>query len=458
MEIIHMAIRIPGITVRIVNDTGIIVPPLFQRFPVDIGEGDPYRLVSNSQITRGAGSSDTLPSVMTVNEIVSVGDLPGIASYVAGTDYSLIGNTVNWSGAAQQPTAGDAYYVSFTETRPASAYIPMLYLDENLIYEDHGNSIRTDGSINDISVAGSLGLNVGAGGVIIAQLDLRDATDPNNPTNKELEDAFIAMRNELDKITDYKLFLVPLSSGKLNTTSAANIFFNHAVLCSQPEKKQERTVIAALEKDVTYQNAATYAQTYGHERMVVPSVPDTTVHVTGFTGDFDMRFYNAVLAGKLCSVPIGREISDEILPNISFDDNYTPNELNYLVQRGVSPGKISGEVARNVMAITTDPTSALTESLGVQDIADYTKKIWREGLWAVYKNAPITKLLPGMMTSSSKGLLAYQVAQGTIAEYRAVSVAQDKTEPRKMNASAKIKPAFGMQWMDITFTFVLSFG
>jgi hypothetical protein len=452
-----MAIRVPGIIVRIVNDTGIIAPPIFERYPVIIGEGDPYRLIENSQITRGTGAGDALPTVTTVNEIVSVGDLPGIAGYVAGTDYSLVGNTVNWTGAASEPTAGDSYYVTFTENRPSSAYVPMLYLDENLIYADHGNSTRTDGSINDASVGGSLALNAGANGVIIAQLDLSAAVDPDNPTNTELENAFIAMRDALDKITDYKLFLIPMSSGTLNTTSAANIFFNHAVIASQPENKQERTVVAALPMGTGYQAVAAFAQSYAHERMVVPAVPDTTVQVVGFTGDYDMRFYNCTLTGKLCSVPIGREISDEILPNILFEDNYTPNELNYLVQRGVSPGKIRGEVVRNVMAITTDTTNALTEALGVQDTKDYVKKYWREGLWAVFKNAPINSTLIGQLRTSSIGILSYLTTQNTIADYRDVTVAQDATEPRRVNVTGKIQPAFGLQWMDVTFTFVLSF-
>jgi hypothetical protein len=265
------------------------------------------------------------------------------------------------------------------------------------------------------------------------------------------------MRDSLEKITGYKLFLIPMSSGTLNTTTAANIFFNHAVLASEPENKQERTVVAALPMGTGYQDAATFAMSYAHERMVVPAVPDATVQVVGFTGNHDMRFYNAVLAGKLCSVPIGREISDEILPNILFEDNYTPGELQYLVQRGVSPGKISGEVVRNVMAITTDTTNALTESLGVQDVKDYVKKYWREGLWNIYKNAPITPTLPGQLTSASNTILGGLVSRDIIENYKSIAVAQDITEPRKLNISGKIKPAFGLQWMDVTFTFVLSF-
>jgi hypothetical protein len=191
--------------------------------------------------------------------------------------------------------------------------------------------------------------------------------------------------------------------------------------------------------------------------MIVPSVPDTTCQVLGYDGDYDMRFYNASIVGKFCSVPIGINISDEIIPNILFEDNYTPSEANYLVARGVSPAKIKGEVVRNIMFITTDTTSALTEDAGVQEVKDYVKKYWREGLWNLYRNKPITDILLANIRTSSVSMLEYLISQTIIAEYKSLAVTQDTTEPRKVNVSGKIKPAYGLQWMDVTFTFVLSF-
>jgi len=454
-----MALRVPGAIVTITNDTGIIAAPLFERFPVIIGQGDPFRIVRNQEVVRSSGVVDQLRSVTTINEIVSVGDLPNIANYTAVTDYVLAaGNTISWNGASDSPTLGETYYVTFTESRPASAYDPMLYYDENLIYANHGEGWRTNGNINDVSVGGSLALNAGANGVIIAQLDLSALTDPDTPSLADLETAFIAVRNKLDEITDYKLFLIPMSSGTLATTTAASIFFNHAVLASQPENKQERTVLAALGSGTTYQQFATYAQAYAHERMSVPAIPDATVSVVGYAGStYDMRFYNAALSGLICSRGIGIEVSGEIVPGITFERNYTPKELKYLVQRGVSPANIRGEVVRNVLAITTDTTNALTESLGVQDVKDYVKKYWREALFAAYKNRRINRNLLAQIRSSSINILEQLIADEIIADQRAVSVSQDISEPRKVNIYGKIQPGYGLQWMDVNFVFVLSF-
>jgi hypothetical protein len=453
-----MALRIPGVLVRIINDTGIIAPPLFERYPVIIGEGDPYRLIEDMELTRTIGSVDPIPSTTTVNSIVSAGDLPGIASYIDGTDYTLSSsNRISWLPGGSSPTVGDNYYLSWTETRPTSAYTPTLYFDANLIYQDHGSGVRTNGDINDVSVGGALALDAGSAGVIIAQIDLSSATDPDTPTASELEAAFIATRNQLNQITDYKLFLIPMSSGTINTTTAAAIFFNHAVIASQPENKQERTVIAALPIGTTYTAAATYAQGYAHERMVVPYLKNATVTVTGYSGTYDTRFYNAALAGVLCAVPIARTIADEIIPGITFTDNLIPAEQKYLVQRGVSPAKIRGEVVRNVMAITTDTTNALTEDLGVQDTKDYVKKYWREGLWNNFRNAPINNALLGTMTTASLGIMRDLQDRNIIAAFSNISVRQDTSEPRKINITGKVQPAYGTTWIDVTFTFVLTF-
>jgi hypothetical protein len=112
---------------------------------------------------------------------------------------------------------------------------------------------------------------------------------------------------------------------------------------------------------------------------------------------------------------------------------------------------------RNVAAITTDTTNALTEDLGVQDCKDYVRKYWREGLWNNFKNAPINAALIGMMTNASTAMLRYLQDQAIISAFASVSVRQDSVEPRKLNITGKIQPAYGLQFIDVTFTFVLTF-
>lgn len=455
-------LQLPGIIVRVLNDTGIVAPPAYERYPVIVGAGDPYKEILTYPIEHGAGLTDVLPTLTNVNQIVAVYRYGNFntpyASWVG--EYSLAGNTIDWTGATAEPTVGETYYVTYTESRAASSYEPILYFDENLIYEDHGSNTRLDGSINDVSVGASLALQAGARGVIVLQLDLA-----YSPTLSQIQNAFTNAVDKLETITDFKLFLVPMSSGTLNTTTAADILFNHATLASLPENKQERTVVASLPSGTSYTDAATFAQAYAHERMVVPFPYAGQSKVTGVSNlsatilgtTYDSRFYSAAIAGKLCSADIGINISDEIIPNILVTGNYKPAVQTYLVQRGVGPAKIRGTVVRNVYIGTTDVTNALTEDLGVQDTKDYVKKYWREGLWPLFRNKPINSALLSSIDSASRSILDSLVDRSIIDQYKGVTITQDRLEPRKVLITGKIKPAFSLQFIDVTFTFVLSF-
>jgi hypothetical protein len=452
-----MAERVPGIIVRVVNDTGIVAPPLFQRYPIFIGCGDPYNLVQNAKMTRGLGSTDLLPSVNTVHTIVSVGDLPGIAKYVDMVDYELVGGTNNilWLGA-NKPVSGNQYYATYTETRSPSAYQPILYFDDNLVYTDHGGKLRIDGSVNDVSYAAYLAFTNGSKGVMVLQLPEAAWADKYNPTVAELETAFVNSVTLLETIMGYKLFLIGMSSGTLLTVPAGQILFNHAVLASQPENKQERTVIMPMPADTPYQDYAAEAQAFSNNRMVIPAIPSVE-QLTGVTGNFDDRYYCAGLAGLLCSGAIGDTFHGEIVAGITFNDNFRQAELDYLVQNGVSPAQSQNGIIRNVMALTTDVTNALTEDLGVQDISDYVKKYWREGLWNLYRNKPINSSLLAAISGSSITMMEYLVSTNVLSNFDPnIVVSQDPVEPRKILVYGRVMPAFRTAWMDISFTFVLS--
>ena len=451
-----MALRVPGVIVDIVNQAGAIATPTYVRYPVIIGVGD-SNLSITTRIQHGSTDNDVIPVTTEFQEFTSVTTI-NHEDYTASYTYDSQTVSIFWeTQSGTYPKENDRYVVSFTETVSASAYTPTLIFDQNTLYSEFGGTTRTDGSLNELVAGAWLSLQAGAPGVIVLQLDLRDAIDPLYPTNAELEQAFNDAVTKLEEITDYKLFLVPLSSGTLDSTTAADIMFNHAIQASLPENKQERTVVAALPKGTSVVDIATYAQGYANERMVVPATKNTStkINVSGFaTNTYDTRFYNCAMIGVQCSVGVGINISDGIVPNITLDSNFTPNELNYLVQRGISPAKSKNGVVRNVLAITTDTTGALTEDLGVQDVKDYVKRTWREGLWADYRNAPITNSLPGEVANTCKSMLDSMLRDSIIADYTTPLVQQDQTEPRKLNIRGRIKPAFGVQWMDVEFVFV----
>ncbi|MFA5132670.1 MAG: DUF4815 domain-containing protein [Candidatus Paceibacterota bacterium] len=453
-----MAERVPGVITTITDDTGRIVPPTFRRYVTIIGVGDAYKLIQNRRMVRGAGTNDAIPTVTQVNTIVSVGDLPGISKYIDGADYQLSGDEVEWLAGGDEPGAGDAYYLTFTETRPASAYQPILYFNDNLAIANHGNVLMTTGQINDVTKGVQLALENGGKGVIALQLDLRAAVNPNAPTGQELENAFLACIDKLERITDAKLLMVGMSSGVMQTVTAANILYSHAILASQPERKQWRTVMMAMPAGTSYLEFVAAQAAYANSRMVVPAIP-TNLSMPGLLGTYDSRYYCAALAGKLLSGGVGDTYYDEIISGITFGDsyNYTPDELEYLVQHSVSPAKSLSGVVRNVAAFTTDGTSALTEDLGVQDIKDYTAYAWNKKLWEVFRNKRSAIGLAGEIKSASENFLDTFIDKGTIANHRNVAAYQDITEPRKYRVTGQILPVFGVGWMDVDFVFFMSF-
>jgi hypothetical protein len=105
-----MAERVPGVIVRIVDDAGLVAPPAVQRYPTYVGTGDPYKLISDVRIVRSLGSVDDIPCITTINEFITVGDLPGIAAYTDSIDYTLGpgDNQITWLPGGDRPQIGRA--------------------------------------------------------------------------------------------------------------------------------------------------------------------------------------------------------------------------------------------------------------------------------------------------------------------------------------------------------------
>jgi len=452
-----MADRLPGVIVKITAETGVVVPRTYERFPVIIGQGETELLIENEAVLHtGVGSADVLQRTP-VHRVISIGDIPNQSKYTSPHDYSLVGNTIDWSASGDEPSSGSIYYVSYTTEVPATAYTPTLYFDENLIFPTHGNRVRVDGSINPVVVGSNLAFLSGALGVIVAQLDLRSAVDPAHPTGQEIEDAYTdattGIIEKLEKITDFKLFLVPLDAGLLGTQYANDLLFNHAVVASLPENKQERTVIAAVETGTTAAQFEALAQNYANERMVVPAAPNGEVSVSGFSGTYDQTYLSAGFAGLLCSRGIGRAVTDQVVRNVGLVDDFTPRQMRDFVRVGVSPFTTRDTLTRAVFPITTDTTNSVVEDLAVQDIADYTRRTWREVLQRNFIGIPITASTPQVLEAASRTILDDMISNGILADYEDIRAVQDASEPRLIEIYGRVKPAFPLQFIDVNFVF-----
>jgi hypothetical protein len=438
-----MAERAPGVIVTVVPDVALVAPPLYERYPCIIGAGEIELPVYDERVTRSVyGSTDAL-SHSGVNRVLQIGDIPGSSKYVEGVDFVLSGDLIDWSPGGAEPAAGADYYITYTIDPPASTYQPKLYFDGNQIVSEHGNRTKVAGGINPVVVASLGAIDSGARGVYVLQLD---------PSFGSIENQYLDAIDKLETIQDVKLFVVPLDVNSAVTEA----LFNHCVIFSQPERKQERTLIVPVAKNTDYATFRNMPAMFKNKRAVIPACYNAEVTVTGFTATYDQVYASAAFAALWCSGPVGQTYSDISMSGFQCVGDFSSPQIDTLVGLGCSPIKSGRGIPRLVMGITTDTSNAVNEDLGVQDIEDYVKKYWREGLWNTYKNARIVPGFANQLVSSSEGMLERLISDKIVTGYADISAVQDVVEARKFKMYGKIQPTFSLQWIDITWVFTAS--
>jgi len=295
--------RLPGIVVTIENQ-GIIAPAGFERFPAIIGRGD-YEVIKerNLGLTRSSTTSyDDLraePSTSPVVTVWGVGRAPGATQFSEGTDYTItpspsstVPARVEWAPGGAEPPVGTKYFLNYTVEIPASAFEPLLYLDEQLMIRERGSELffssvlADDREVNPLVAAGRLAFKNNAPGVVILQLDFHpsvtgngslpgvtalDWGDPLNPTTVppiggtlEMEPSYDIAVQKINKVEEFKLWLVPMDPGsdpdRADWTFGEDNnsrFFIHALSASAPDEGRERTLLGSYPRgtDLTLMTA-----------------------------------------------------------------------------------------------------------------------------------------------------------------------------------------------------------
>lgn len=502
--------RLPGIVVTINPDIGLIQPLGFERFPAVIGIGD-REIISrtNFLVTRGSGTDDVLPEKIVT--LFQIGKAPGITQYRQGSGhYSIVDVTVDgktvsairWAGTATnpaQPAAGGRYYISWTKAIPSMAFTWNLWLDENLLLQSLGReSMFSDNSlINPLIAAARIALHQGSPGVITVQLDARGEhsaiipgasagwVNPLDPTGAELDVAEDAAVYELDKIEEFKLWVVPLDpesypeeldprtddfpNGHRAMVESNNArWFVHVNIASSPDEARERTLFGIVPQGTVLETlldtAGAFRETGGGQRFALPGTKGVEpnenssiqIQVNTRVGDMVPNGYlSAAAAGCLCAGEIGAPNNSAPLTDVKLLGNWTLPEAKTLRGAGVMPFKIRQGLTTLVMPISSDTTSAFTEDLSVQDVADYLRQFLRIRIFDAYRNTKITASTEGAIEGTVKSLLDGLVNSNILVSYDPASVQanQRKDEPRLMELRARVKPAYPLRWIDATVEF-----
>ena len=102
---------------------------------------------------------------------------------------------------------------------------------------------------------------------------------------------------------------------------------------------------------------------------------------------------------------------------------------------------------------STNVATANTEENGIIDLADYLKRTTRETAYRIHKNVVIDAIALSAIEGTMAGILEVEIDNQNIVEYRNLSAVQDTAEPRRVKIGGEAKPAYSLNWMDISIAF-----
>jgi hypothetical protein len=389
------------------------------------------------------GSNDA--SEIIFGDLDGDGDTNGLADGIVETYF----------GTGRRPDAGNTFFVTYRYKAPDSTYEPQLYFDLEPIMRDHGELFLGDptGKLNSLVAMAKVAFQnhpERIPGLVVLQLDLRNAVDPYNPTTFELKNAFLNAIAMLDRVTEGKLYLVADSTDP----DVVRALINHAIYMSNPEVKAERMVVTSLPEGSGVNDYVSAGPSYFSERVMLFYPSRIGVSIDGQSFKLAGYYSGLVYAARKTAVPVGTPINLEPLQNLDLVDRpLTYNEKKALLAAGVAVVDMYNGRVVILHGITTRTDFVVFEEENVIDIADYVKAIWRQRLESVFLNKPITSATLGSMILFSRTVLDSLIRDRIVSGYKDLSAVQDEMEPRLVRIRGRIKPMYHALYIDVEFVF-----
>jgi len=453
-----MAYTPPSVRVASIANNRIINIDEDARIPCMVGAGPSTRTVTDTAIVRGSGNFDVLPnsgSAVGYVTLSSVSPYPGAAANYSNWEgyFSSSGSSsVYWDGVAGStaPKEGEVYYVSYTYPVPSDQYNPQLFVDSKDVKAFYGIESTDTGKL---TIAANMALENGAPAVMCIQVPGNQGADANWST-------------ALDKLKKKSsiAYVIPITSG----SSIQNLAVAHCAIESNPDIGHERECIFGADSTISDVDGFVDKATAFNNKRVILVAPDANVTRTSSAGTsltLGGEYIAAALSGlitgqnKVISPITGKQIVGFVIP----DDQYEPYDMNRMANAGVCVIYSKSGVIKVRHAITTDTSNADNREISVVSADDMVRRITRDKLNDAYigKGIVITESTPAAVAATLKAIWNSLVREGLISSYGTkndpstgevpITVAQDSSEPTKINVAGSVKFLYPLNYINVEF-------
>lgn len=411
------------------------------------GKGNDTYTVYNVEVIKGtAGGSDTITDTVSgdVNSVVGVGSIPSLYDYKLTTDYSVSDNTISWAGAANEPTTGSVYYVTYKQVKSTSYYEP--------VTEDQLDVVRSvfgpesyNGVVNEIALGSKLCFMNGAAEVLCVQ--------QNGTTIQNQEDT-------IDKLENESLDIV-VAPGMCSTTLQQYIFAHVNKMSSDTMKKERIYFTTHYNPEASVDDMVALANSFNNDNVTVIAPPkiDVVLSDAGCMVDITHTVSSAYAGCAIAGI-ISNPAFDEAEPLtrkqlLGIDSlsgvKYSETEMNKMAANGIL-------VLENINGIIR-VRHALTTSLGTINEKELQSKIirnqTRKDLRATFERFVGTKYSTAtnaLIAGTLKAFCDEKVRDKVYFEYKDIQVVQSSLDPRTAEVSYSFKAISTVTWIEIKYS------
>lgn len=331
------------------------------------------------------------------------------------------------------------FFTYFTLQEVVRAYGP-IEIDQN-------NSI-----VSTISLAAKIAFNSGASQVSVMQRVVNNSEVPSETISLFIDRALTRLSDLLEVYSIVPLYPI--------TSYDPNVIKTHVESLSATLGRKERIAILggpqAFDNDVSqYESIAT---SLNSPRIVIVAPASVEVKLpvanTRPRQEKSIKLDGSYLAASIAGIianPVfdaGEPISGKEVAGF----NFIPREFNDIeLQRLLAAGVTVVENSEIIHALSTASADIITAELKVTKIKDFISKTLRTTLQRLFINTRLTPTTLASISAAVTNALQQFVIRNILVGFRDVTVVQNEQDPRQVDVSFRIQPAFDVNYILVTF-------